>query len=102
MTQSKGSFRPHTVEDFGQPEYLDGAQMQFALADENGRRSAYVATGTDAILYAAAPALLEACKQAEAQFADLAAITINGEHDARDQAAIEALRAAIQSATGEG
>src|SRR5690606_7843493 len=29
-------------------------------------------------LIAAAPALLEACKRAEAQFADLAAITVNG------------------------
>jgi hypothetical protein len=53
----------------------------------------------NAHLIAAAPDLLEAAKVALAQFSDLAAITINGDHDARDAAAINALRAAIQKAT---
>jgi hypothetical protein len=58
-------------------------------------------SGDVARLIAAAPDLLEAAKRAEAQFADLAAITVNGQHDARDVAAIEGLRAAIAKATGQ-
>lgn len=55
----------HTVEDFGQPEYLDGAQMRFALSDERGLRSAYVGKKAHATLYAAAPDLLEALIEAQ-------------------------------------
>lgn len=50
----------HTVEDYGQPEYLDGAMMQYALADGKGRRCAYVGDKKTAHLYAAAPELLKA------------------------------------------
>ena len=84
----------HTVEDFGQPEYLDGAMMRFALSNEQDRRTAYVATKENAVLYAAAPALLEA-------LVNLYGIA-EAEGIVGDRTTLEAARAAIHSATGEG
>lgn len=84
----------HTVEDFGQPEYLDGAQMRFALADEHGRRSAYVGTQTHAVLYASAPDLLEAAREALAQVRASDDFNLRRGHQAA------ALERAIAKATG--
>lgn len=85
----------HTIEDYGSPEYLDGAMMQFALANGKGQRTAYVATLDDARRYAAAPDLLEALE------------AILGQRDLNAARLDSALhlwvhaRAAIAKATGE-
>jgi hypothetical protein len=46
-----------TITDFGQPERLDGAEMQFMVTDESGRLGcclAYFGTQEDAELFALA------------------------------------------------
>lgn len=97
----------HTVEDWGNPEYLDGAQMQFALADGEGRRTAYVARRDRADLYAAAPALLEALVAVHAPYATLTEEALEagvlmefGPPKPEKGAALLRARAAIQRATG--
>lgn len=91
----------HTVEDFGQPEYLDGASMQFALADENGRRSAYVGRRDHATLYAAAPELLQMAIESRAVLRAVRAETTDPTALRVLATKIAKLDAAIAKATGQ-
>lgn len=48
-----------TVKDWGRPEYLDGAQMQYAVTNEKTWSIAYVGNLADAELFALAPELAD-------------------------------------------
>lgn len=54
------------VDDWGHPDYLDGAQMQFAVMgpDSDWDTRAYVGRADDARIFSAAHDMLEACQNA--------------------------------------